>query len=209
MSIYSPYFYQPLQENYGGGDDPYALNEDLKTFGHNLWTRGIGLGSHAFNLKRIPLTGIKFLSNIFNGTDKVDQEYFKSMYTMTSKVTNRLLGIIKAKYKDAVVVGQNNVKGSSNSHIFDFNDKEGGLASRHTRQATAGFGGITTTATCFYKLHCSGGYYIIYFTFDGKGIRNCSVLCKKPNTSPEDYDSYYVQQIPEFHQIPEADYTKN
>ena len=193
-------------------EDEFSLNEDLKTFGHNLWTRGVGIGPHAFNIKRLavlplPSSMVGFLSNLFNGTDKVDYGYFKSMYNITDRVRSRLLSILRS-YKDAVVVGKNGIQGGTNAHFLNFNGKSSGLASRHMRQATAGFGGITTTATCFYKLPTKGGYYILYFTFDGTGIKNCQVLCKKPGANNEEYDSYYTRKIPEFDRIPESEYKK-
>ena len=194
--------------------ESYQLNEDLKTFGHNLWTRSIaGMGMHSLNLKRlkvIPMPGnlIGFLSNIFHGADKIDYNYFKSMYVITDRVKNKLLSILQKSYKDAVIVGKGGVKDSTNAHPLDFNSKEHGLASRHMRQATADLGGITTTATCFYKLPIKSGYYILYFTFDGDDIKNCQVLCKKPNSDNDDYDSYYTRKMPEFNQIPEHEYKK-
>lgn len=167
---------------------------------------------HSFNLKRLtvplPQNIVGVLSNVFHGADKVDYAYFSSMYTITDKVRARLLSILQRGYKDAIIVGQNGIHGGSNSHIFDLNGRKSGLASRHMRQATSGFGGITTTATCFYKLPTKGGYYIIYFTFDGSGIQNCQVLCKKPGSDNESYESYYTRKVPEFGQIPENEYKK-
>jgi hypothetical protein len=187
----------------------------MKTVAHNYWTTAVG-GHHGLNTKSnlLPLQIVSgnilgSIASLVQFKDRIDSDYFFSMYNMTDKLKKFLIQAILKSHRTAVLVGRHaKIKQNTSSALFYTGDE--GLASRYVRKATRDFGkGMVTTATCFVQLEYKPGQnFIVYITFDGKDIYDIKVLCKKRDADPEDYDSYYVEKINEFDKVPKNWYQK-
>lgn len=148
----------------------------------------------------------QLLASKFNFIDKIDKKYFDSMYIIRENVANKLKQWVK-ETKDAYII-KSDKDGNINKHAYDFS-KNNKTASNNMHLATRSIGkGFLTTATCFYKLPVEGGHAILYFTFDGKSIEDCKLLCLKQGADPKKDSSYYVKKLTGWKQIPVEEYKK-
>lgn len=195
--------------SHGNTFDPTPITEDLKTFLHNTWTRGAEIIAFIGLLKFI-------VKNRYILTDKIDKKYFDSMYFIKPELEDKLRDWIEDEYEDAYIVSKTNNEENSLFNIINkitTSNKLGvsnSIASKFMHMATRKAGsGSTTTSTCFYYLPTNrgDGYYILYFTFDGKSIKECQILCFK-GYDEKDEKSFYIRELEEWEDVDKKEYKK-
>lgn len=153
-------------------------------------------------------------NQITNGPDKIDEMYFDSMYKISgglkSKIAKWCLNIKATQFKYSDL----------NQGAPKVNKKSGIWVKPHDYQASANkykaapllFNKpkeAVNTATCYKKVEGSkkGYFYLIYFTFDSKSIKNTKVLTYV-GKNPKFPGSYKVIDLPEFKSVKKKEYKR-
>ena len=195
------------------------LNEDTKTILHNLWTRFFFGNPHALNAKSwswfvnfflsLPINPVnpywllQFFASIAGFTDKIDVEYFNSMYHFDESMRNKILSWCKKNNGFKI---DSDSKRYLTGFLGDFSVDDNMVGTTNVRLATRGIGkGVLTTATACIPIIDKDGFYCVYPTFNSNKILDLKVLCAnydKNSLTP----SFFVKTLKEFDSVSEKSY---
>lgn len=159
--------------------------EDVRTSLHNFMTRIGGVSSHFFDaINLAPFLGWCQLMDI----NREDIYYFNKYFQVSDRLKSLLVHMCKKNggYKFTEEDYNNYARNNAGRTV----DRD------YTYYASRNMGdGMLTTATIAQAISTSGGFYIIYFTFDSSTIEDCKVVCKNKDLG------YYLKEMNQWYTI--------
>ena len=172
-----------------------VINEDLKTVGHNLWTRFASKTNNKLSSIR-QMSDSNPLSSSTN-IYKRDNAYFDSMYKIPNSLKVKLISWCRSNGGSIVTKDQINKINKSRDTKSGFHGKTVNKASRNL-----GSGMMTTSTVLKFLSLGNDQFYAVYFTFDGKSIEDVKVLTGDPE------GDFSMKELPQWNSVNPEEYKK-